>query len=421
MNGKKKLGIYIHIPYCVRKCLYCDFLSFPVGSDGACKEGRVDNYIKSLTSQIRMEAEKLADEFTVNTIFIGGGTPSCIEAEYIGEILKVIKEKFVFEPVKASDGVEDVQMGTYKLESCDASSVSSDKLEPEISIEVNPGTVSMDKLVQYRKYGINRISIGAQSFCDEELAKLGRIHKAEDVIETFKLARMAGFTNINIDLMTGIPGQDAMSLKTNLEKAIELGPEHISAYSLIVEEGTPYEKLYPDGAVDEDTDRNLYELTGRVLAENGYNRYEISNYAKTGYECRHNLSYWKRADYIGFGLGAASLINDTRFSVTRNPDEYAWAGAGKTVSDEINLAGIYRDMEKLSVDDCMAEEMFLGLRLIDGVNVIRKNQYGIIPMEFYKDVIDKHVREGLLVLEGEYLKLTSKGLDVANYVMSDFV
>ena len=282
---KKPLSLYIHIPYCVRKCAYCDFLSFSCGE----REGEIAGYVGRLIREITENACKYADREVIS-IFIGGGTPSVIKAEYIAEILNCIREKY-----KVSD-------------------------EAEISMEANPGTLDREKLMIYRKAGVNRLSIGCQSVHDDELKCLGRIHSFEDFLRSYETARECGFENINVDLMAGLPGSDEKKLKKSLRTVAEMRPEHISVYDLIIEEGTPFYARYGGkGAAqlpDEDTDRKMYHMTASVLKENGLERYEISNYAKPGYECRHNLVYWNRGDYRGFGLSSASLIGNRRFSNT---------------------------------------------------------------------------------------------------------
>lgn len=372
---KKPLGVYVHIPFCVRKCLYCDFLS------GAAPEEIKARYVEMLLGEIERETEAARfGAYEVSTVYFGGGTPSLLSSEQIEMILCKLKERFRF-------GI------------C-----------PEISMEMNPGTVEKGQLEKLRRAGINRISIGVQSLQDGELTRLGRVHTAGDFYRIWDEAKSAGFDNRNVDLMTGIPGQTLQSLTDTLERLLRLRPEHISAYSLIVEEGTPFEKLYPEGAVDEDTDRLMYELTGRMLSEAGYERYEISNYAVPGFACRHNRAYWTRRDYIGFGIGAASLIGNTRFSNTRELNRYL---AGETEHENV---------EELTVKERMAETMFLGLRLSEGVSFAHFfDLFGKEMKAVYGGVIQKHMEEGLLFEKNGCLCLTKRGLDVSNYVMADFL
>ncbi|MDE7197613.1 MAG: radical SAM family heme chaperone HemW, partial [Lachnospiraceae bacterium] len=279
----RELSIYIHIPFCVRKCLYCDFLS------ASADAGKMESYVNLLLREIKEQSLFYGDHRVIS-IFLGGGTPSLLPAEAAGRILGQIRENY---PVAA---------------------------DAEITMECNPGTVTAEKLGNYAAHGINRLSLGLQSTEDEELARIGRIHSYRDFLETYTLAREAGFRNINIDLMAALPGQSVGSYRRTLERVVKLSPEHISAYSLILEEGTP---LYVNQSryifPTEDEDREMYALTGKYLAKAGYQRYEISNYARDGFACRHNRVYWRRGDYVGFGLGASSMVENVRW---RNPKEH---------------------------------------------------------------------------------------------------
>lgn len=394
---KKPLSVYVHIPFCVQKCLYCDFLS------GKADEQTKEQYVEALLREIEKEtADGAFDGYEVVTVYFGGGTPSTLRAEQIERILCKLKNSFNF-------GTQDGKQTGFSDKSSKAYD-SDAKGEAEISMEMNPGTVNAGQLYALREAGINRISIGVQSLQDAELVKLGRIHRAEDFYRVWEEAAMAGFQNRNVDLMSGIPGQTVTSLEDTIRKLTALKPEHISAYSLIVEEGTPFAGMYPEGAVDEETDRLMYELTGRLLSEAGYGRYEISNYARDGFSCRHNMAYWTRQEYIGFGIGAASLIGHTRYSITRSLSEY--------------LKGnfLHENIEHLSVEEQMSETMFLGLRLTQGVSEEQFYQiYGRDLFSVYGSVIKKHEKEGLLVCENGRIRLTKQGLDVSNYVMADFV
>lgn len=361
----KPLELYIHIPFCIRKCKYCDFLSAPSG-----KEERAA-YVENLCRKIRSHTE-LAEAYRVVTIFVGGGTPSILEEEQIRQIFTAVRETFQIEE------------------------------SAEITIEMNPGTVTEEKLRTYKEIGINRLSIGLQSADDRELAALGRIHTFGEFLDTYRMARKAGFENINIDLMSAIPHQTRESYERTLRTAAELGPEHISAYSLIIEEGTPFYEKYGEGKhaadlPDEDTERLMYEDTKRILEEYGYHRYEISNYAKDGRECRHNLGYWERAEYLGIGSGAASLIDNVRFTEDGEP-------------------------ERLSIKEQMAEYMFLGLRKIKGVSKQRFAEcFGSSMEDIYGNVIEDMKKKGLLQEQGDSVRLTERGIDVSNYVMSEFL
>ena len=364
---KKTLGIYLHIPFCVRKCKYCDFLS------GPAETGVQEQYIEMLLKEMN-EYKVLLGDRRISTIFFGGGTPSILNGESIFAIMEKIRN-----------------LGEISENA-------------EISIEANPGTVTEEKLQWWKKAGINRISFGLQSADNEELKRLGRIHTWEAFVDNYHLARKYGFENINVDLMSALPGQTVDSWKETMKKVTALNPEHISAYSLIVEEGTPFFEAYgehPELLPTEEDERAMYYETKSFLASQGYERYEISNYAKPGYECRHNLSYWERADYLGLGLGAASLLGNVRKSNQTELTEY--------------LKGNYEgEEEALTEISAMEEYFFLGLRKMQGVDVTPYE-------EQYKDVVEKLMQEGLLERQGNDIRLTELGIDVSNYVMSEFL
>lgn len=383
MSEKKELEIYIHIPFCVKKCQYCDFLS------GPADEGTKEQYMEALCREIE-EKSSLYQDYKVTSIFFGGGTPTAVEADALCRVLCLVKEKFAI---------------------CS---------EAEITIEMNPGTVSKDALNLYENAGINRVSLGLQSTHNKELEMLGRIHTYEQFLETYKQVRDAGFENVNIDLMSALPGQDLESYKASLEKVIHLTPppEHISAYSLIVEEGTPFYEAYEQGKLDlpsEDVERDMYHLTKYYLKEQGYERYEISNYAKPGRECVHNIGYWQRKNYVGFGIGAASLIENQRFSNEESLQKYLE-----------NPCGCESNRQVLSVVEQMEEYLFLGLRMCRGVSVKGfYESFGKNLEQVYGQVIEKHIKNGLLeqvVYDKEvWFRLTEAGMDVSNYVMADFL
>ncbi|SFU31108.1 radical SAM family heme chaperone HemW [Butyrivibrio sp. INlla21] len=378
MHSSQDLSIYVHIPFCARKCLYCDFLSFTAEKD------LINRYFDALSKEICLYADTYKD-YTVKSVFFGGGTPSLPDTEYICDILDQLHSKFKFS--------EDV----------------------EITIEMNPGTASFDKLIKYKAAGINRLSIGAQSFNDDELKKLGRIHDFSTFIKTYEDAVEAGFENINIDLMSALPGQSLETYLSTLKKAVELKPTHISAYSLIVEEGTPFFDMELD-LPDEDTDRLMYHETKRILAESGYHRYEISNYALGDgekNECYHNKVYWERGNYLGLGLGASSMIENVRFSNITDIMEYI----GRLSASE----SVVSEKEELSLESQMEEFMFLGLRLVKGVDMdLFYRQFGKKAEDVYGDVIVKYKTLGLIETDGNRLRLTEKGLDVSNTVMAEF-
>lgn len=389
LNGmnKQPLGIYVHIPFCERKCAYCDFLSGP--QTNAVKK----EYIEALLKE--MEGFQInKDKYQVVSIFFGGGTPSSIEAMDIKRILETLYRKF------------HIQQGSHST--------------IEITIEANPGTVDEQKLRVYKEAGINRISMGLQSTNDEELKRLGRIHTYQEFLENYQLAKKVGFTNINVDLMSALPEQTQDSYITTLKRVVELEPTHISAYSLIIEEGTPFYELYGEGKEgerllpSEEEDREFYVATKTVLAEHGYHRYEISNYAKEGYECLHNSLYWTGVSYVGFGLGASSYFEGCRYHNVEDTSNYINAlKTGKSVTCNV---------QELSESEQMEEMMFLGLRMIKGVSQeLFYQRFGKQMSDVYGEVIERFKMEGLLCEKGGYLCLTDEGIDVSNYVMSEFL
>ena len=385
--NQKELELYIHIPFCVRKCSYCDFLSAP-----ATEQTR-EAYMAALFAEIGGRAKDYRDR-VVTSIFIGGGTPSLLSGEQIGELMNRIREQFVL----AQDA--------------------------EITMEVNPGTATAQKLRDFYGAGINRLSIGMQSAQTQELKFLGRIHDFDGFCQVYREAVEAGFTNINVDVMSGLPGQTLASYRNTLEKVLHLEPmpQHISAYSLIVEEGTPFAAMADRGELplpEEDTERAMYEETIEVLAGYGFHRYEISNYATKGQECRHNVGYWIRRDYLGFGIGAASLIDNVRFQNGRDLNAYLAHPLDCREAEQV-----------LTVQEQMEETMFLGLRLTKGVPYDAfEKQYGKSPEEVYGEVIARNVVDGLLAVKAEedngkeerFLALTKRGLDLSNYVMAQFL
>lgn len=379
-----ELGIYIHIPFCKQKCYYCDFISY----SNKCSE--VKEYIESLKKEIE---EFDFSNYKVTSIYIGGGTPSYIDSIYIVEILSELKEKLKCNLIEFKD--------------------------IEITIEVNPGTVDTKKLNDYKKSGINRLSIGLQSTKNDILKKIGRIHTYQEFLEIYKLARETGFKNINIDLMIGIPGQKIGDLKNTLQDIIKLEPEHISVYSLIIEENTPIEKMLENGEIklpDEDLERNMYWYVKNTLELNGYNHYEISNFAKLGKESRHNLNCWNQEEYIGFGVAAHSYLNGIRFSNTINVEEYIQHIENNRKEENIQIE------ESQSLEDKKNEFMMLGFRKIQGVDIARfKEKFIDNPIFLYREKLNKLVEEGLIEVDLNHIKLTNKGIDLANLVFEEFV
>ncbi len=364
-------GLYIHIPFCKQKCLYCDFVSF---SDKCNKTGE---YLDSLIKEMDIyKGEK------VNTVFIGGGTPSVLSCSEITRLLDAVNEKFILSP------------------------------DTEFTMEINPGTVDKEKLEAIYHGGVNRISVGVQSFDDDELKTIGRIHNGETAITTVKVLDEVGFKNISLDLMMSLPHQTEESFKKNLEIAMMLPVNHISIYSLIIEENTPIYDKYKSGEYkepDEDVDRKLYKHTKEYLTQNGFDRYEISNYARKGYESRHNLKYWNCEEYIGIGLNAHSYVKGVRYYNTSDFDKY--------------LSGEYCEGEDvLTTDDKMGEFMMLGLRKCEGVDINEfKSLFGKDIRTCYGDVIEKFITLNALEMTGERLHLTDYGMDISNTVMCEFL
>lgn len=378
---KKELELYLHIPFCVSKCKYCDFLSAPSG------EEQRQIYVERLCRRIRYWSDVIHNYgYEIVSIFVGGGTPSILTEAQITQVFEAVHESF---PIR-----EDA----------------------EITLEMNPGTDVKDKLPVYRELGINRLSMGLQSADNEELKCLGRIHTYEDFRQVYQWVREAGFTNINVDLMSAIPGQTLESYEDTLRKVADLEPEHISAYSLIIEEGTPFYERYGEGRhaeelPDEDIERQMYVRTGEILEDYGYHRYEISNYAKDGYECRHNLGYWDRKEYLGLGAGASSLMDHIRW---KEPDHIG-PSTGLVLEER-------EDFTRLRRKDEMEEFMFLGLRKINGVSEHDFYKSFRVSMdEIYKDSIENLIKEGLLVREEDRIRLTDRGIDLSNYALSQFL
>lgn len=386
MNKKQELGIYIHIPFCAKKCYYCDFVSYP-----NMKEKQKE-YVEALKKEIKSYD---LQNYNITTIYIGGGTPSYIESKYIVEVLEYIKSK--------------LNANETKFENM------------EITIEVNPGTVTKEKLLDYKKVGINRLSIGLQSTNDRLLKQIGRIHKYQDFLQTYNLARNVGFTNINIDLMLGLPNQSIKDLKESIEKVISLQPEHVSIYSLIVEEGTKLYKQIETGELqlpEEELERKMYWYTKSKLELAGYKHYEISNYAKPKRESKHNSNCWEQKQYIGIGASAHSYLNSIRYCNVSNLKEYI----SNMENVEADFEEKYIVNERQNLEDRKNEFMLLGLRKIDGVSIAMfKEKYVENPIFRYRDSLEKLVNEGLVLIDGDMIKLTNKGLDLANIVWEEFI
>ena len=381
----KSLELYVHIPFCVRKCEYCDFLSAPAGADTQ------QEYVRNLLLEIEQKGVRCTD-YEVTTIFFGGGTPSILKAGWIADILDAIHRNFKV------------------------------RKDAEITIECNPGTLTFEKLSIYKSAGINRISVGLQSASDAELRELGRVHTYEDFLKSYDLIRKNGFSNVNVDMTAALPGQTLKSYEQTLRRVLALKPEHISAYSLIIEEGTPFYEKYeadellrekgekPQILPSEETERLMYERTKELLLAHGYERYEISNYARKGYACRHNVGYWRRENYLGFGLGSASLLENERFHNTTDLTDY--------------LGGDYLayEQEKLDKKSQMEEFMFLGLRMTEGISTeCFRQTFGLTVELVYGPVLEQQIADQLLRKEDGRIFLTERGLDVSNYVMAQFL
>ena len=380
----KELGIYVHIPFCKQKCYYCDFVSY------ANSDKKVEEYIEALKKEIKEESKNInKEEYIINTIYIGGGTPSFINEKYISEIVYEIKEN-------------------YNV-----------KKEAEITIEVNPGTVNEEKLKEYKNAGINRLSIGLQSTKNELLKEIGRIHTYEEFLNCYNLARKVKFENINVDLMLGLPNQTLEDIEETLREVINLEPQHISFYSLIVEENTPIEKMLEQGKItlpNEELERKMYWNAKKILEENNYIHYEISNFAKKGYESKHNLNCWNQKEYLGFGVAAHSYFENKRYSNTNCIEEYCKNVNDKNRNKNRTICEIQNEEEKKK------EYMLLGLRKIEGINIQEfKNKFIENPIYKFHKELEKLVNENLIEIDLNRIKLTNKGLDLANLVWEEFV
>lgn len=379
---RQPISLYLHIPFCVKKCHYCDFLSFP-----GCSLSRQAEYVDAMIQEIHAYREA-AEDYEVKTIFLGGGTPSLLEEELVERLFHELYSVWRAAP------------------------------ETEITIEANPGTLSREKLIGYHTIGINRLSLGLQSTIAQELETIGRIHNYEQFLANYYLAREVGFDNINIDIMSALPGQTLISYGKTLERILKLQPEHISSYSLILEEGTDFwenaeiERALPS----EQTERIMYHYTKKCLQNAGYERYEISNYAKPGYACIHNQVYWTGGEYLGLGLGAASYWKGTRFSNTPDMEEYM------ENCSRARIAENRKEIVTATQKSRMEEYMFLGLRMIRGISIREFERRFGIPMDrIYGTVIRSYIGQGLLKIEQDRLMLTERGIDVSNSVMADFL
>ncbi|WP_221346696.1 radical SAM family heme chaperone HemW [Clostridium perfringens] len=374
-----KISLYIHIPFCAQKCLYCDFPSF------ARKDHLRKAYIEALNKEIISLREK-HNNLEIKTIFIGGGTPSVLEADELECLLKEVAKLNMAKDI-------------------------------EYSMECNPGNLTEEKLEVMKKYGVNRISMGLQAKQDNLLKGLGRIHNYKTFKENFLLAKKVGFNNINVDLMFGLPNQRLNEWEETLREIISLEPAHISAYSLIIEEGTAFYNLYENDKLKlptEEEERKMYHLAKKILEENGFNQYEISNYAKEGKECRHNLAYWNMDNWIGVGSAAASYINGKRIKNISSVEKYINSINEKREAVE--------EIINNSKNDNMEEFMFMGLRKINGIDENEfKNRFSMNINDVYGEILNKYIDEGLLIRESGRIFLSEKGIEISNIIMADFL
>ncbi len=384
----KELELYLHIPFCVRKCDYCDFLSMPAN------EELRRHYVDCLMEEIKQKAA-LCREYQVTSVFFGGGTPSILPGVQIWELMEALRRSFQI---------------------CE---------DAEVTVECNPGTLTRQKLIYYKMAGVNRLSIGLQSANNQELQKLGRIHTYEEFLDSFGQARAMGFKNINVDLMSALPGQKQEDWINTLNKVLAVRPEHISAYSLMVEEGTPFYEQYgederrreqgepPLYLPSEEMEREMYLSTQELLRNKGYVRYEISNYAFPGRECRHNIGYWKLTPYLGLGLGSSSFLEEVRFSNTKDLKTYL---SGENFSQE-DCAYVFLDKRQR-----IEEFMFLGLRMMEGISrSVFQQMFGIKLEAVYGNVLEQLQQQGLLKQQEGRVALTEAGISVSNYVLSEFL
>ena len=376
----EKLGIYVHIPFCKKKCKYCDFVSF------FCDENKIDLYFKKLYEEISLKNTEYLENRKITSIYIGGGTPSYPDSKYIVRILDELKQKF-----EISKNVE-------------------------ITIEINPGTINREKLLAYKNAGINRISIGLQSTQDRLLKIIGRIHNYNEFISTYNQVKEIGFKNINIDLMLALPTQTLEELIDDVNKIITLNPNHISIYSLILEEGTELEEKVKNGILElpsEELEREMYWKTKEILEKEYYNHYEISNFAKKGFESKHNMDCWNQEEYLGFGLSAHSYINNKRFSNTNDLEKYLKI---KNFENNINIHEIQNKEDKIR------EYMILGLRKINGISISEfERKFRANPLFYFRFEIDKLTKENLIEVDLDSIRLTKKGLNFANIVFEELI
>lgn len=405
----KEIGLYIHIPFCKHKCYYCDFVSY------ANKKRFFKKYVECVKKEIEKYAREnrimsehgLEPKYVIKTIYIGGGTPSLIDEEYIEDILKSIRENF-----EITSNLEE----NYKAQDEEIKNYNS---QIETTIEVNPGTVTKEKLQKYLECGINRLSIGLQAVQDNLLKEIGRIHTFEDFQNVYKWAREVGFENINVDLMIGLPNQTLDDVKESTKKVMALKPEHISVYSLILEENTKLEDMVIKGKLelpDDEIERKMYWYVKKALEKHKYIHYEISNFARPGFESKHNSDCWNQNEYIGIGAAASSFMNNARYENTSDLEEYISNIENDKPSKNIQLQELLDDESKID------EYMMLSLRKISGVNISEfKRKFNQNPIIRYNKILEKLIKEELIEIDGNNIRLSSKGIDLANLVWEEFI
>lgn len=405
----KEIGLYIHIPFCKHKCYYCDFVSY------ANKKKFFKKYVECVKKEIEKYAREnrimsehgLEPKYVIKTIYIGGGTPSLIDEEYIEDILKSIRENFEI----TSNLEENYEAQDEEIKNCNS--------QIETTIEVNPGTVTKEKLQKYLECGINRLSIGLQAVQDNLLKEIGRIHTFEDFQNVYKWAREVGFENINVDLMIGLPNQTLDDVKESTKKVIALKPEHISVYSLILEGNTKLEDMVIKGKLelpDDEIERKMYWYVKKALEKHKYIHYEISNFARHGFESKHNSDCWNQNEYIGIGAAASSFMNNARYENTSDLEEYISNIENDKPSKNIQLQELLDDESKID------EYMMLSLRKISGVNISEfKRKFNQNPIIRYNKILEKLIKEELIEIDGNNIRLSSKGIDLANLVWEEFI
>ncbi len=405
----KEIGLYIHIPFCKHKCYYCDFVSY------ANKKKFFKKYVECVKKEIGKYAREnrimsehgLEPKYVIKTIYIGGGTPSLIDEEYIEDILKSIRKNFeITSNLEENYEAQDEEIKNYNS-------------QIETTIEVNPGTVTKEKLLKYLECGINRLSIGLQAVQDNLLKEIGRIHTFEDFQNVYKWAREVGFKNINVDLMIGLPNQTLDDVKESTKKVMALKPEHISVYSLILEENTKLEDMVIKGKLelpDDEIERKMYWYVKKALEKHKYIHYEISNFARPGFESKHNSDCWNQNEYIGIGAAASSFMNNARYENTSDLEEYISNIENDKPSKNIQLQELLDDESKID------EYMMLSLRKISGVNISEfKRKFNQNPIIRYNKILEKLIKEELIEIDGNNIRLSSKGIDLANLVWEEFI